>query len=59
MLTTLTYLTVTSLRESSEVTTSQVEGKLNAVVMKVEEADARLELFFRLKAKNMCTKDIF
>ena len=50
---------MTSLRESSEVTTSHVEGKLNAVVMKIEEAEARLQLFFRLKAKNMCTKDVF
>ena len=50
---------MTSLRAISEETTSQVEGKLNAVVMKIEEAEARINLFQKLKCKNMCTKDIF
>ena len=41
------------------MTISQVEGKLNNVVMKIEEAEARLHLFRRLMKKNMCTKDVF
>ena len=50
---------MTSLRISSEETTSNVEGKLNAVVLKIEEAEARIKLFKKLKSRNMCTKDIF
>ena len=49
---------MTSLSENSEVTTSVVEGKLNTVIVKLEEAEARLVLLMKLKKLGMCTKDI-
>ena len=50
---------MTSLSNNSEVTISTVEGKLFNVNFKVAEAEARLKLFNKLKARGMCTKDIF
>ena len=52
-------LEMTSLSRNSEVTTSVVEGKLNNVIIKLEEAEARLVLFIKRKKRGMCTKDIF
>ena len=36
-----------------------MEGKLNTVIIKLVEAEARMDLFSELKKRGMCTRDIF